>query len=259
MPFETLAQTQMAPSLILHFAFLTRGHAAAMKLADYVEANRAITHSLVALMERDGALGLFMPSSGAVYGAHGGLDEDLSGNPYGVLKRQDEERFMTLGENLGCPVAVIRIFNLAGPYINNPNGYALASILTEIGQGGPIRLRARQPVWRSYTHVADMLNVGLAVLLAKAATPPFDTAGDEVIEIADLARRAATLCGAPSIPILRPELDLQISDRYAGDGGLYRALAADFGLTLQQLDANIVDTYSYITGQVRHPRSLRVQ
>jgi len=94
-----------------------------------------------------------------------------------------------------------------------------------------------------------VLNLGLAILLAKAAMPVFDTAGDEVIEIGELALRAAALCGAASIPIHRPQIDVQNADHYVGDGRIYHALAQNFGVTLQRLDANILDTYAYIIGQ----------
>jgi nucleoside-diphosphate-sugar epimerase len=241
--YETLAARGPRGALILHCAFRTRGHAGE---AGYVEANRAITTAMRDFIARNGAAGLFVPSSGAVYRADRTLDTDLAANPYGVLKAEDEAIFGTLAAGR-FPAAIIRIFNLAGPLINNISAYALASVCTDILAGGPIRLRAAKPVIRAYAHVEDVLNIALGLLLGGRAPPVFDTAG-EAIEIGALAARAAALLGAPWMAIVRPDWAGGAPDKYVGEAAGFAAAAGLAGVGLRGLDAQIADTAGYLAG-----------
>ena len=63
--FTELEDGTAPPSLILHFAFRTRGHA---QEQNYVAANRQIAQHLRNFIQHNGARGIFIPSSGAVYG-----------------------------------------------------------------------------------------------------------------------------------------------------------------------------------------------
>jgi len=246
--FADLADSTAAQPLVLHFAFLTREHAGRLKLADYAAANRAITGAMLACLQRNGAAGLLLPSSGAA------RDNDMTRNPYGALKCEDEAAFAATAASLGFPAAIIRVFNLAGPYINKLDTYALACIIADLRAGGPVRLRAAHPVWRSYTHVADVLNVGLGLIQRGARLPVFDTAGEIPVEITDLAMRAAAVLGIPAV-IERPEWQAGAADRYLGDFAGYQQAAALAGVTLQTLDQQIRDTAAYLAGLERPPIS----
>jgi nucleoside-diphosphate-sugar epimerase len=236
--FSALDHEAAPPSFILHCGFLTRGHAAR---PDYVAVNREITARLHGFIERNGARGIFIPSSGAVY-APGGL----AGNPYGVLKAEDEVIFGALAARLGFPAAIIRIFNLAGPLMNNLTGYALASIVTDAARGGPITLRAAHPVWRSYTHVADVLNIAMAALLGGLELGIFDTAGECALELGALADRVSEVVAGGRLPILRPDWRDGAPDRYLGDRAAYEHAAAQAGVGLQSLERQIRDTAAYL-------------
>jgi UDP-glucuronate decarboxylase len=241
--FSKLEFLETRPSIIFHFAFLTRGHTQAK---NYIAVNRDITRIMRGFVERNGALGLVIPSSGAVYGPGRMLDHDLAGNPYGVLKHQDEVIFQDLASRLSFPIAITRIFNLAGAFINNLNSYALSSIIADVVRGGPITLRAAHPVWRSYTHVEDVLNIAAAVILRGLDVPVFDTAGESSVEIGDLANRVMRLLTAKDIAIIRPEWRNGTADQYLGDGSAYRRLAGLTGVPLHSLDQQIIDTAAYM-------------
>jgi UDP-glucuronate decarboxylase len=244
-PLATLATREGPPPLILHHAFLTRDRVAALSLEYYVAANRHIADIVAAAIERTGAAGLFLPSSGAVYRPGRVLETDIAINPYGAMKVRDEERFAALAARLGVPICAIRVFNLAGPFINKRGSYALSSIIDAIHAGGPIHLRAAKPVIRSYVHVADVLNLAVAGLLGGGTGAPFDTAGEVEIEIGDLALRTAALLGAPSCPVLRPEIT-EPADRYVGDFTRFAALLAAHGIAPVPLDGQIHDTAEYL-------------
>ncbi len=65
-----------------------------------------------------------------------------------------------------------------------------------------------------------------------------DAAGDEAVELGELAQRIAEQVGGG--PVQRPvaEPDAR-EDRYLGDAAPLRALAAEHGITLAGLDAQI--------------------
>jgi nucleoside-diphosphate-sugar epimerase len=242
--YETLSALTAPPALILHFAFRTKGCA---NEPGYVEANRAISAVMQTYIRRNGARGLFVPSSGAVYGPDRQPHQDLAGDPYGALKYEDEQIFQALAAQLGFPAVVMRIFNLAGPGINNLTGYALSSIISDILRGGPITLHAARPVWRSYVHVGDVLNIALSLLLQGASPAVFDTAGERPVEIGELATLAARLMVGVEPHIIRPHGWAQASpNRYLGNGTAFSALAAQQGIALAPLERQIVDTVEYM-------------
>ena len=246
-PLGELRDLKVGPHLLMHLAFLTREHAATQSVASYVTLNEDISAVVLDHAHRSPLEAVFLPSSGAVYGADGAPCADLETNPYGALKLRDEARFADVS-----PVeraAIVRVFNLAGPFINKGSIYALASIISDLERGGPIRLRADHLVVRSYVHVRDLVEIAFAVMLGQIPGPgvPFDTAGDREIEIGDLASLTAALLGMPDTRIDRPEIaGDNPADRYVGDGMLLRELALGSGIELAPLDVQVVDTAAFI-------------
>lgn len=241
--FAELEDGTAPPSLILHFAFLTRGHAQA---SGYVATNRRISGLLRRFIERNGARGIFIPSSGAVYDADNTPETDLIRNPYGALKYEDEVNFRRLADRLGFPAATIRIFNLAGPFINNLSTYALACIIADVARGGPVTLRADHPVYRSFAHIEDVLNIAMAILLRGLSLETFDTAGEPALEIGELAERVSLLLTGRALPVQRPDWRGAPENRYLGKLPGYRHAAGLAGVAPHGLDRQITDTADYL-------------
>jgi nucleoside-diphosphate-sugar epimerase len=233
-PLTALPALTAPGAIIFHLAFLTREHAGKMPVAAYVETNRAISGTVEDFICRHGARGLFVPSSGAAYTA------DPAKNPYGMLKLEDEARFAALG----IPAVNMRVFNLAGPFINKLESYALACIIRDLQADRPVTIRATHPVWRGYAHGADVLNIALGLMLRGGTPPVFDTWG-EPIELSALAARAATLLGKP-LTIQRPEWQNGAADQYLGDAASYLSHAAALGFEPASLDQQILDTAAYL-------------
>ena len=76
----------------------------------------------------------------------------------------------------------------------------------------------------------------------------FDTAGTEIVEMADLAAAVGRALGQPRLDIVRPPMTAEPEDRYVGDGGLYRRALAEMGAAQVPLDAIIRDTAAYLRG-----------
>lgn len=232
------------PTYLAHYAFLTREKTAGMALEAYAAANRDVTAFVTRQARRLGIAGTFSTSSGAVYEEDGTLAASLAANPYGVLKREEEEAFAGLAAATGSRAAVCRVFNLGGPFINKV--YALSSFGEAALAGRDIRIESARPVLRSYAHVRDVVAVGVAGMLdPRSADPaPYDTAGDETVEVGELARRVLQALGSDRA-IHRPAV-AGAPHRYVGDGRAFAARAAAAGIVPAGLDAQIRDTLAYM-------------
>jgi nucleoside-diphosphate-sugar epimerase len=243
-----LRDLKSTPRLVAHLAFVTREHVGSHELLEYESLNEAIASTVLDHVHRGDVEGVFVPSSGAVYNLEGRPEADLRTNPYGLMKLRDEERFGNASPRAGR-TAIVRVFNLAGAFLNKANAYALGSILTDLAAGGPISLRADHPVIRSYTHVGDLVELAFAVMLGSVAGPgaPFDTEGEREIEIGDLATLSASLVGLPRTPIERPPFaGTAAPDRYVGDGTEMRRLAVECRRDLATLEDQILDTAEFL-------------
>jgi nucleoside-diphosphate-sugar epimerase len=91
-PLTDLVWLPAEPSLLLHFAFLTKDRAETMSEADYRAANRAISDAVLSALEPIGAQAVFLASSGAAAKA-----DDPAAHAamrlYGAMKRDDEDAF----------------------------------------------------------------------------------------------------------------------------------------------------------------------
>jgi nucleoside-diphosphate-sugar epimerase len=175
--------------LFLHFAYLTRDKVSTQNLDDYISGNRHISSTVMHAMRHIGCAGLFMPSSGAVYTKDRMIDADMQANPYGVLKYEDEVAFSKLANELNCTAVIPRVFNLAGPFINKTEHYAISSMIRAVLSNQSISIRAAHAVVRSYTHVGDIISLALALMMNKNIKQHiFDTAGEKNVELSELAQ-----------------------------------------------------------------------
>lgn len=233
--------------ILANYAFLTREKVKSVGLPDYIRINRELTRFVTTEALRLGAAGIFSTSSGAVYRKDGSLETDLDENPYGFLKREEEAAVDRLRREKGVRTAVCRVFNVSGPYLNKE--YAIGSLIEEAMFEQQMQVRARQRVYRSYAHVGDIVSVGFAIALGAVASParPYDTAGDETVEVGELAERIRRRLGCPAKPIVRaPMIDAAEDDRYVGDYRVFAELAAAAGVSPLPLDEQIADTAAYL-------------
>lgn len=246
-PLAMLPTCPRQPSLLLHFAYLTREKTVHMPVEAYVATNRALSRLAA---ESGAAIGVeraFVTSSGATRAALAAGDDADPGLLYGKLKLEDEALFGHFALDApGRRAFVARVFNLSGPYINKLDSYALASFIRQ-ARSGRIEVRARHPVVRSYTSASNLLGVAMGQLLAEDA-PPFlqvETAGDQDIEVGELARMVRDLV-SPHATIERAECAREPIDYYVGDGAHYCRLLAAHGIAEHSLQQQISDTAEYL-------------
>lgn len=241
----TLPTCPHRPSLLLHFAFLTREKTMTMPAEAYIATNRALSRLAA---EGGAAIGVeraFVTSSGAT---HAALASPQHSDPtllYGKLKLEEEALFQRFAQDTPRRRAfVARLFNLSGPYINKP--YALASFIDQ-ARHGRIHVCATHPVVRSYASASNLLGVAMGELLTDDA-PPFsrvETAGDHEVEVGALAGMVRDLI-SPDATIERGACAEEPIDRYVGDGRDYRRLIVEHGIVEHALQQQIADTAEYL-------------
>jgi nucleoside-diphosphate-sugar epimerase len=245
LPVRPLAELPEAEhDVLLHYAFLTRERVGEVGLDGYLRDNLDITAVVLDAIARRRPAALVYASSGAVYGSQGHLAADVAGNPYGTLKHLDELAFRRAAADSGARSLVLRVFNVAGPWLQKPRAFALSDLILQTREGGPLVLRAQHPVLRSYVDVAD-----LAALAVTWALHPdvgddviVDTAGDEVVELGTLAERVVAVLGQPGVVVQRAWNPDSEPDAYVGDGAALHGLAGRLGVPLRGLDEQIART-----------------
>lgn len=188
-------------------------------------------------------------SSGAVYGAQpadvAALDEAFAPAPaaelvdykqaYAEAKREAEARIAALGER-GMNVAVARPFAFVGAYLPRDRHFAIGSFLADGLAGRPVRVAARQQVWRSWMHADDLVRWLLTIAdAASPACPIYNVGSDEALLVEDAARIVADRFGTSA---LVPERTSDAVDRYVPSIAKARA---ELGLTLTHDLASAVD------------------
>ncbi len=240
-PLADLALLTPAPTILLHFAFLTKDRAEAMDEAAYRAANRAIDDLVLSALDTIGTQAIFIASSGAA----SSTNPDPAMQLYGSLKREQETRFADWADRTNRRAVIARLFNLSGPYINKQTNYALAAFILDALAGGPIRIRAPHRVVRSYVAIRELMSLVFALLLdGGKSTTRFDSGGDPR-EMQDIAWAIAGQLG--NVAIDRPRHDLKIVDEYIGDSTQYAALLARHRITPVSFAGQIAETVDYIS------------
>jgi nucleoside-diphosphate-sugar epimerase len=239
-PLSELPTVRPAPTVVLHYACLTRDRERELGTPAYLQANLDITTTMLRALEAHRPRLLLATSSGAAAGYGGAAGLDLQRNAYGSLKRLDELAFSQLAGQLGAGYAIPRVYSVAGPWMTKPDRYALGSMIAMARAGQPITINSARRVLRSYCGVAEVVAVSLW-LAARHADTVFDTGG-HVVEMADLAGVVARISGRDA-SIRRPAFDPDATpDSYVGAPAVYEAAARSAGLLMASLEELVTTT-----------------
>lgn len=247
-PFNKLTSLPKNKEYILfHFAFLTKEKLAKMNHEGYLAANLQITHSVESFLKTYKIPSMVYASSGAVYNHDGTLCKDLKSNPYGSLKAEDEQFFLkTAEENSKLHLVIPRIFNLAGPYINKWQDYAISNFILQALNNNQIVINSPVPVIRSYIHIYDLITILLLTIFEPYYTPIiFDTAGIAPIELYDLA---VTIRKTLNIDVeIIKNYNLNLSPNYyCGDSFLQNKILEKYNYTLCNIENMVLSTLQFI-------------
>lgn len=167
--------------------------------AEEKERSRAIvagTRHVLDFARKSSARRMLHVSSGAVYGSFvsqpsGAKEDDYASAepliPYGEAKR-DAERLCV---ESGVDFVTARAFAFLGPFLPLDAHFAAGNFLRDARRGGPILVRGDGTALRSYLHPADLVIWLLRILLRGQRARAYNVGSDEVVTIAQLARRIA--------------------------------------------------------------------
>lgn len=241
-PLADLGSLTHQPTLLLHFAFLTKDRAERMREADYCAANRAIRQVVLDALDPIGVEAGFVASSGAARYA-----DDNAAAPamrlYGMLKREDEDAFASWAETRCRSMVVARIFNVSGPHINKLPSYALSSFILAALAGGPVVVHARHDVRRGYVAIRELMSLVFALLLEQQiGLKRFETGGQEI----ELGELATMIASRMSCPIERASCCGGHADVYLGDDKSYQRLLNHHVIDRVPLAEQISETADFL-------------
>ncbi len=237
-PLAQLADADI--DVLLHFAYVTREYADEQGLAQYVTANVGITAQVTSFI-------LLKKPRFVAYASSGAASQallaplDLDGNPYGALKVLDECVLRQASHDAGARSLVLRVFNVAGPWMTKPDAFAIGDLIGQALAASVTRIRAERPVIRSFVDVEDLAAVMIAAALTDTIGPDVvvDTAGVEEIEVGALAARVRSALNLGDGTIERSWNPDAAPDRYVGSPGQFVTLARTLGIPLRPLDEQI--------------------
>ena len=214
--------------VLLHFAFLTQDKLSTNSLDVFKEKNLEIRNNITNIINKNNVVKMLYASSGAVYN---------ESNLYGRLKKEDEKYFIDLTLSRNCEIIIPRVFNVAGPYINKYNAYALSNFICQAIENKKITINSKSLTYRNYVHISNIFEVCLAWLLDKNKLEKsliFDASTKDSIELGVLAEEIAKI-SQDNIKISR-ELDATMEKQcYAGDSKQFTFLATQYKVTIYDL------------------------
>lgn len=239
---KTIRAEDVAGAHVVHLAYLTREKAAELGETTFTATNLEIDDALLGALAEAPAVSLFVASSGAA--SHAASGQDL--HPYGLCKLRQEARFLEWARARGVPAIAGRIFNIAGPWINKLDAYAVSNFAVQALAGNRIEIKADRPVFRSFLHVDDLCELVIKAALAGIGrAAPIDICGSEVLEMQQIAMTVAAEYGETT-EIIRSALNLSAPAVYLGNHVDTQLLAMEAGVVLAPFSVQIADTLSWI-------------
>lgn len=240
-PLDEIATLDARPTIVLHLAFLTKDRVAGMDADAYSAANAALSATVLAALDTIGAVAVFVASSGAARSA-GDAGADPAMRLYGGLKLRDEQDFAAWAEARGSTAVIVRVFNLAGPYINKHQSYALAAFINDALAGRSIAVRAPHRVVRGFVAIRELMSLVFHLLEGPPAVHRFDTGG-EGLELGDVAALVSKALGGS---VDRAVITSERVDHYVGDGADYDRLLAERGIAHVPFARQVRETADYL-------------
>lgn len=221
---------------IIHFAFLTREKINKEYLDDYIEKNREITSKVGKLLLNNPKATCITTSSGAA----NNLGKSIKEDPYGFLKREEENIWENLSKDKRLAV-VFRVYAASGRYMKNPKIFALGEFIIAAKSGKQITIRSKCEVIRSF------INIGfLTRLIWKIVEEPWtkgffniDACTDKIslLELADII--------SSQWNIQKPNADIDLLLRrqdYSGDSMYIKYLAKLYSVKVPTIVEQIIET-----------------
>ncbi len=228
--WDAHAVQDFSPTVVVNFAFLTRDRISTVGIEQYMNVNSCLTNTFINTAQLPSVRAALTVSSGAAVAS----TDDVAANPYGALKKHEEDLTLELISESRAMV-VARAWSISGPDVQKPHNYAFSDMILQAA-AGHILVSSEQPTFRRYVSVRDYLSVCFDSLL-RGASGVIDSGG-QLIEMGELATRIATVVNLNA----RVDRVAQVSSApsvYASDNVTWMKACASAGLRTSTLDEQI--------------------
>ena len=215
-----------APTIVLNFAFLTRGFAARMEVEEYEETNSELTRRFI--------YAATLPSVRLALTASSGAAETERDHAYGRLKLVEEQSTLALASDTRAAI-VARAYSVSGPYVRRPSEYGFSSFVEQAGSGR-IHVTADRPTFRRYVDVGEYL--ALCIRRGLDGYSGVIESGGELVEMGELAQRIAAASRVP-VAVERASLTTEEPSIYASDNEHWQRHCAIVGFVPSTLDEQV--------------------
>ena len=225
--------------IILHYSYATKARLETLSDDEFNKNCQKINDSLGKIIRNYRIESMIFPSSGAIYNQN---------NLYAKNKINDELYFLDLSKKYNFNLMIPRIFNLGGPFINQPQTYALNNFILQAKANKKIIINANNDVFRSYIHVENLIDLFFKWLIDKNKETPliFDISSPHKIEIKDLAKKISEVLKI-NCEIIAPNYNSQNPiDDYVGDSTKILSLCQKYQINLADLEQIILDTNLFL-------------
>lgn len=249
-PINQMASLDKQPTILFHFAFLTKDKTRIISEAEYLVENQKIDNYVSSCIEKIGVETVVLSSSGAVYSYLHSNEKPkfIINDPYAYLKMKQEELYTGWSNETSKKLIVPRIFNLSGAYINKVNHYAISSMIIDALNGSEINIRSDKLVFRSYSAVENLIELVFCQIFDRDLTGVtcYDVCGTEIVELDDLAKRVFEVLGIVGGTIKRGRIALGARDYYVGNEKKYSNYLKHYEIEQSSLSQQIQNTAVYL-------------
>ena len=239
--------------VFLNFAYLTKDKVDRQQHGEYQRLATILNKSIADLVMNVKPLSFLFMSSGAASLVENNQAETEEMRIYGEQKLSDEIFFGDICNRNNVKFLAPRLYSIGGPFVNKVRLYALSDFILQGLETNNIVIKAQKPVYRSYCHVYDLMNVLLHEMRVQdklPVSPTLEIGGDEVVEMADLAKNVASVLSIPPQNICRLAFDRDLpADLYLANNKNFNELATKHNIVKYGLTKTISDTVDYLRQQ----------
>jgi nucleoside-diphosphate-sugar epimerase len=222
---------------LLHAAFLTKDRLDQVGIDAFIERNQTITATVCAAIADLPCVRVVAISSGAAsqVDPQGDLEQQISTNPYGALKRREELRLAQV-----APTQVLRLYALTGRFIRDPHAFAIGDFLLQAQRGQPIQLQSTAEVLRGYGHAGDITRTAWKWLAGEESPGPAIATVSQEISLLQLAE---TISEVYHLPPVAHKIDRSLPRSiYSAPRKPYEDVMQKHGEVPLSLEEQILDT-----------------
>jgi len=230
-----------SPEVVINCAFLTKDRFRSHDIQDFIRINEDLTSQFLDILSLPHVgVGVTISSGSATLPSADSIDL----NPYGYLKRLEQEQLLSMGSST-LTVGAARAWSLSGDLVPNPSSYALSDFIWQALTTGQITVNATSEVWRRYCDAAEFLKLSLDAIITGRES--IVDSGGPLVELRELADIVSEVIGGVAVSSTSP---VGVSEIYASNGQQYEQLCMESGISIESLSSQIYRVTEALRGRL---------